>query len=65
MKLANIGIGRKFVVLGVLGVAQLALIAGVSLWALSASNAAATKAAFYAQKMVLAVRSRTVSRNSS
>jgi hypothetical protein len=56
LRLKNIGIGRKFAVLSVLGVGQLACVGGISLYALHASTAASVKAALFAHKMVAAVQ---------
>jgi len=54
--LTNVKIGKRLALASGVTVLQLACVAGLALWALNASNAAAAKAAFYANQMELAVR---------
>jgi methyl-accepting chemotaxis protein len=54
--LTNMKIGKRLALASGATVLQLACVAGLALWALNASNAAATKEALYAHKLELAVR---------
>ena len=54
--LTNMKIGKRLALASGATVLQLACVAGLALWALNASNAAATKEALYAHKLELAAR---------
>jgi methyl-accepting chemotaxis protein len=54
--LTNMKIGKRLALASGATVLQLACVAGLALWALNASDAAATKEALYAHKLELAVR---------